>query len=301
MQREMLSEEDAYYGKPGNTHYAFCWINGKIELATAIGGTSYSNVQAISSNGTAIVFTFPTVKHGGPTKTLKWNVGANTFSPLETKGVPKFQGPNDINNSGDIVGAPKSYESILYVPKKPVTILTPPNLATDQIPDLPVVNDAGTVAATYMASDGHTYMFTYANGTYTVPDVGVSNFYQSVGIASNGMVVGTFSDGGTQIDAFTFLDDTLTALSFPGASDGTYGVAGNNAGQVVGYYFSGSTHGFLYQNGKYYDITVPGASSVVGLAINDNGTIAGNYNVPNSKQTLGFVATCATGPGTCTP
>src|SRR6476620_3021801 len=52
----------------------------------------------------------------------------------------------------------------------------------------------------------------------------------------------------------------------------------NNAGEVLGSYTDSSgTHSFVYANGVYTRIALPGATSTDAIEINDVGQVAGNY------------------------
>lgn len=54
----------------------------------------------------------------------------------------------------------------------------------------------------------------------------------------------------------------------------------NDLGQIVGYYEDEdhNTNGFLYSDGTYTTINVPGASSTIPTAINDLSSIVGYYD-----------------------
>jgi probable HAF family extracellular repeat protein len=64
----------------------------------------------------------------------------------------------------------------------------------------------------------------------------------------------------------------------------------NDKGQAVGYYTTtNSTNGFLYSNGKYTTIDVPGATATVLQGINDKGQIVGYYELGSSNTPHGFL------------
>ncbi len=67
--------------------------------------------------------------------------------------------------------------------------------------------------------------------------------------------------------------------ALPGSGDtSTAPYAINNIGQVLGIYEDSiGTHGFLYSDGSYSTINIPGASSVNPTGINDSGEIVGDY------------------------
>src|SRR4029079_4980272 len=73
---------------------------------------------------------------------------------------------------------------------------------------------------------------------------------------------------------------TLYAVSVPGSAF-TIPTRINDLGAIVGFYVdaNGNEHGFLFDNGSYTTIDVPGAIATEALAINGthNPTIVGNY------------------------
>jgi len=167
--------------------------------------------------------------------------------------------------------------------------------------------------------------FLYANGVVTtiqIPGVPSSQVYAN-GINNQGDIVGYFDDSR---GAHGFLDDhgTFTTLNGPsqygaGAlgiddnrnivgwffnptpsypylyANGVYTILNqplaqasgiNNSDQIVGSGVSGS---FLYVNGQYQTVTVPGASSTTAQSINNSGQIAGSFS--DRAGTHGFINT----------
>jgi probable HAF family extracellular repeat protein len=88
-------------------------------------------------------------------------------------------------------------------------------------------------------------------------------------------------------------DDAYTTLDFPHAyRTRAFGV--NNLTTVVGYYtnrdanFNLTFHGFIYQNGGFTSLDVPGAIATFARAINDGGQIVGDFS-DSSNNTHGFL------------
>jgi probable HAF family extracellular repeat protein len=75
--------------------------------------------------------------------------------------------------------------------------------------------------------------------------------------------------------------DTYTFVTFevPGTSQATVPRGINNTGQIVGYFFTGTTpHGFRRNpDGSFITLNVPGASTTQPEGINDSGQIVGSY------------------------
>ena len=60
---------------------------------------------------------------------------------------------------------------------------------------------------------------------------------------------------------------------------------------MTGYYFVGiDPHGFVYSNGAFATLDVPGATSTVPTSINASGQVTGNYG-GGSSNVYGFIAT----------
>ena len=77
----------------------------------------------------------------------------------------------------------------------------------------------------------------------------------------------------------TYVDDTFFTNSSINAS-----------GQVTGFYTdSTGDHGFVYSNGTFITIDVPGATFTQAISINDSGQVAGGYY--NNGPGHGFIAT----------
>jgi hypothetical protein len=119
--------------------------------------------------------------------------------------------------------------------------------------------------------------------------------------------------GASRVDAASGY--TFTTIDFPGAYS-TFPKAINNSGQVAGYYVFSSFvsgfsspydlterpwHGFVFSNGQYTSIDVPGATWTEALAINDSGKVFGiYYAISNVTEGL-FEYDVTTGTLTTTP
>jgi hypothetical protein len=79
-------------------------------------------------------------------------------------------------------------------------------------------------------------------------------------------------------------------LKFPGANlTNTNGI--NNSNVIVGSYFDSQdfVHGFVYRNGKFSAINVPGATETEVLGINDRGDMVGVYQLAGALNFHGFL------------
>lgn len=100
------------------------------------------------------------------------------------------------------------------------------------------------------------------------------------GINDFGDIVGEFNGNGSNF-GFRLHQGKLTILSFPGAQGGTFARSINNQGVIVGTYHlqeeETSDHGFMWKNGVFTNIQVPGSQSTTPTKINDHGDIVGTF------------------------
>ena len=93
--------------------------------------------------------------------------------------------------------------------------------------------------------------------------------------------------------AFNYLFNAgLTRINMPSLEGTVDGL--NDKGQIVGRYLdqTGSRdHGFLYMNGTFTTLDVPGSSDTEATGINNLGQIVGTYYLPGSVTAAVFVAT----------
>ena len=91
---------------------------------------------------------------------------------------------------------------------------------------------------------------------------------------------------------FLYSGGVYTIIDPPG-SFGTYAMAINDPGQIVGYYADSSNHfhGFLDSGGTYTILDFPGAIDTYLDDINDSGQIVGRYQGDKTMaNTASFIA-----------
>jgi hypothetical protein len=151
----------------------------------------------------------------------------------------------------------------------------------------PTVAVAAQPAAGPPAAAGHYTPVTVPGGKQVMPQ----------GISDSGVIVGCEEAGnGTRQVGFVGKEGKFTVLSDPAA--GTEGTtcpfSVNAAGAIVGYYATNTDHGFVYRNGRFTSINVPGASGAQGegtfaVDINAAGVIVGRYLTGSDSTEHGFV------------
>jgi hypothetical protein len=158
-----------------------------------------------------------------------------------------------------------------------------------------LLNNAGAVIGSYQDAAGISYSFVYQDGRYqdiTVPGAAFTSVLQS---SSSGKLLGTYFDSS---GLHPFIDDKGTdiVLSVPGATStyvaNTYGsfTSGpsiNDSDQVIGTYTdSAGSHAFLYSNGNYTTLAVPGSQSTTLSEINNGGQVLGTYTDPSGTHSF---------------
>jgi probable HAF family extracellular repeat protein len=210
--------------------------------------------------------------------------------------------PGGINNSGQIVGSGPS-EGFLYTNGALSAIDVPGSGYTYAFG----INDLGQIVGAYGVSSLVEEGFLYSNGIFSTIDVpGSEDFTEATAINDSSQIVGIYT-GLVGPNALTlgFLDvnGMFTTLYYPGSA-GQFSLATepsgiNNAGEIVGTVYiipagfpGGAVPGyaFVYDNGVFSLMSVPGSLDTVANGINDSGQIVGYYIDGNDVQ-HGFLDT----------
>ena len=161
------------------------------------------------------------------------------------------------------------------------------------------INKWGTVTGYYTTTSGTYYGFLYQpSGTVTTFSVlasKVSGTYPT-SINDSGWIVGYFYDA-TGRHGF-LRNPKYTVLDAPGAGtangQGTQALSINNLGEIAGVFWDSSSveHGFVRDgSGNYTTFDIPGGSAVMNAVLNQDGVVAGTYNVhtTGANYTYGYV------------
>ncbi len=136
------------------------------------------------------------------------------------------------------------------------------------------INNTGTVAGIYVDAGGTSHGFTYSGGTFTTVDQPGTVFNQALGINDFNTTVGyssaTDPSGATGETAYSQHGGTFTNINalLP-SNQNSQAVGINNAGNIVGFYVSGSDNiGFLDVGGSISTIDPFGSTTAQALGIN---------------------------------
>lgn len=147
------------------------------------------------------------------------------------------------------------------------------------------VNNAGTMAGSYLDSNGARNGFLLNNGAYTSYTVPGSSSTRFFSVNDKGQATGFYKDSAGQHGFQRDSNGTLTTIDYPG-QDYNYAYRINNPGQISGYYFEfpntpDGIHitSFLRQaNGTFDTLLVsPTGEGTVLRGLNDAGIQTGWY------------------------
>jgi len=155
------------------------------------------------------------------------------------------------------------------------------------------INASNQVVGYYVSGNTTAYIRNGTTYTDLTPFSGTPEA-RAYSVNDAGRIAGYYSLPSTgNYRGFFYNGTTYTTLNYPGAV-GSQAIGINNSDQIVGYYFNGKPHGFLYTGGGYttVDHPLPGSLGTVAQGINDSGHIAGIYFDASDKD-HGFVKTAS--------
>ncbi len=175
-----------------------------------------------------------------------------------------------------------------------ITINNPKDLTFNQLLG---INDPGTISGYFgSGAAGHPnkgYTIKPAYKRFKNQNYPGSVQTQVTAINDFGETAGFWIDGANVNRGYTFTHGTFHSYADPNAGTVTQILGLNNLGRAVGFYTdtSGVNHGVILNlaNGRFRDITPPGASNVAASAINDANDISGFYTSGN--RTISFMKT----------
>lgn len=168
-----------------------------------------------------------------------------------------------------------------------------------ELPDYPGgafangVNDLGQIAGAVIDSTGLAHGFVGDRDTYEVFDYpGAVGTTMPRNLNNHGSTVGYYFLPDGSGHGFWYRDGAFRAIDRP-ESLGTFPLAVNNAGVIVGVFWSATdSAAFVLERGRFTDFRVPNATSTTPFFITDSGLISGTYTDANWVA-HGFVATPA--------
>ena len=152
------------------------------------------------------------------------------------------------------------------------------------------INGAGQVSGYY--NDGNNRGFMYDRNTDSWTLISKANAQTWVyGVNNAGTTAGNYTLGGHD-SGFTY-DGSLHDLNVPGAQN-TRALGINDHGDIAGRYWNdgGAIQGFIYSDGAFKTLTMPGDKKIVRLlGINNARQIVGLYTADGGASYHGFLGT----------
>ncbi|HJT69626.1 MAG TPA: hypothetical protein VJ731_05475 [Terriglobales bacterium] len=136
------------------------------------------------------------------------------------------------------------------------------------------LDDNGNWHAYKRYSDGKTIHLNFPGAAGTIAD----------GSNDSGTIVGTFFFSGSAAYGFIYHNGEWAKVQYPKAPESTELTGISNKGVIAG---QGEAHAFLYEDGTFKDVVVPGYSGAIMGAISPSGLIAGM-----ADNTHGFLGSC---------
>jgi probable HAF family extracellular repeat protein len=157
------------------------------------------------------------------------------------------------------------------------------------------INNADHIVGMYMDDDGRHGYFYDGLQTYTSFDYPVNaDDTWAEDINNSGQIVGYYEDLWEKKHGFLYENGAFTRLDYPDEPHTiTYVTGINDAGLIVGHYFTGEDgnytdiYGFFYEDGTYTQVHYPGAQYTYLHGLNNLGQMVGYYQIPGSRR--GFI------------
>lgn len=217
--------------------------------------------------------------------TMRLNLFAQTQCGVQGLVIPAPANPNaqltDLDDKGNILGwfsSGSEFSGFLLVQGTLSHFKFPGS--SDTFPR--DINKNSVIIGSFdMGLSGPVHAFMVHNGAFSeIKLPGFPNAPVSAnGINDLGDITGQVLANGVQ-QGFLMHQGKVTLISFPGATGGTFPASINNAGVIVGAYKIGAAsspnHGFMWQNGVFTTIEVPGSQDTTPTKINDNNVIVGD-------------------------
>jgi probable HAF family extracellular repeat protein len=255
------------------------------------GGGNSTTPHSISNNGNIVGFF---IDSNNARRGFQRSADG-TFSPplVHPNDTDNFSQARGINNDGLIVGSyrnPGVFHGLILDNGVYSTYDYGGPVSTE----LYGVNDAGDAVGAY--------------GSTVIPNVGIylphggsaieiqppdSTRVFAYAINNNGQIVGQYDDASGKVHGYLRqADGTYSTIDYPDATL-TTARSINDLGWVSGFYQNadGSFHGYVLIDGVFVDIDQPAGKDTRAMAINNDGTIIGDFlDSPSGTLRHGFVA-----------
>lgn len=201
--------------------------------------------------------------------------------------------PDSINSNGAVAGSygDTRTDGFLRNADGTFTTFTVPGMFPSSSGNPIVINDSGIIAGPYFDATEHGFV-RLPSGSVSTIDFPGSADTAATGINADGVITGIYLDATFTPHGFVRENfGEWVSFDVPGNNFGFFNptLSINNVGEVVGSYYSGTTHGFLWHAGSTLQtFDVAGAVATLPAGINSSGAVAGSYQ-DSSFTYHGFV------------
>jgi len=154
------------------------------------------------------------------------------------------------------------------------------------------ISEAGEIAGQFENPKGRLHAYLLRGDVYLTFDLADGPTNGAWGITPQGDPFGHLQADGDRMKGWLLTRRGAQVFEFPPAESNTMSCpfGGNSNGELVGHYqrVNDQIRGFLYSNGRFVSLDVPGSTSTTAYGINDNGLIAGTY-IDKDKKMHGFL------------
>jgi probable HAF family extracellular repeat protein len=165
------------------------------------------------------------------------------------------------------------------------------------------INARGDIVGQYNVNAPGSHGFLLQDGVYATIDFPGASGTTAAGINASGDIVGHYtsvSTGRASTYGFLLRNGVFTTLDVPGSAhtgsgaenfQGALGI--NSQGVVVGVYRTPDTvqHGYVWRDGVFITIDIPGAFETSATGINERGDIIGEFEYPPGGNPRSFLLT----------
>ena len=157
------------------------------------------------------------------------------------------------------------------------------------------INPRGDIAGRYLGTDNLFHGFTLTDGVFTTIDHPDGRSIHGIALNHRGDLAGYYEDASRRVHGFQLNDGVYSTIDPPGsiATGGPSGILALNSREMVGYYRVAPAtqpcgcdgqRGFVYKEGGFTTVDIPGAISTSLTGVNRRGDLVGSYQDSTGRR-----------------